>query len=57
MIKDHTISSLSMSAEEDYKTHDIVTTMRVSFKSSSSSEYRLTFVRQSDGDFLLSEKE
>jgi len=57
VIKDHTISSLSMSAEEDYKTHDIVTTMRVSFKSSSSSEYRLTFVRQSDGDFLLSEKE
>ena len=57
VIKDHTISSLSMSAEEDYKTHDIVTTMRVNFKSSSSSEYRLTFVRQSDGDFLLSEKE
>ena len=56
VIKDHTISSLSMSADEDYKTKDIVTTMTVNIKSSSSSEYRLTFVRQSDGDFLLSEK-
>ena len=57
VIKDHTIYSLSMSAEEDYKTNDIVTTMTVYIKSSSSSEYRFTFVRQSDGDFLLSEKE
>ena len=56
VLKDNTIYSLSLSADEDYKTHDIVTTMRVSFKSSSSSEYRLTFVRQSDGDFLLAKK-
>ena len=54
--KDNTIYSLSLSADEDYKTHDIVTTMTIRFKSSTSDQYKLTFVKQSDGDFLLAKK-
>mgnify|MGYP000066758177 CR=1 FL=1 len=31
VLKDNTIYSLSLSADEDYKTHDIVTTMTIRF--------------------------
>ena len=56
VLKDNTIYSLSLSADEDYKTHDIVTTMTIRFKSSTTDQYKLTFVKQSDGDFLLAKK-
>lgn len=56
VLKDNTIYSLSLSADENYKTNDIVTTMTIRFKSSTSDQYKLTFVKQSDGDFLLAKK-
>ena len=56
VLKDNTIYSLSLSADEDYKNHDIVTTMTIRFKSSTTDQYKLTFVKQSDGDFLLAKK-
>lgn len=56
VLKDNTIFSLDLSADEDYKTHDIVTTMTIQFTSSNTDYYKLTFVKQSDGDFLLAKK-
>lgn len=56
VIKENAISSLSLSAGEDDETNNTTTKMTIRFKSSGSDEYKLNFIKQADGDFLLAKK-
>ena len=56
VIGDNAVSSLTVSAGEDIETDEVITKMRIRFNSSGSDEYKLTFVKQADGDFLLAKK-
>ena len=56
VIGDNAVLYLTMSAGEDIETDEVITKMRIQFNSSGSDEYKLTFVKQADGDFLLAKK-
>lgn len=56
VLKEYAISSLSMSADKAYKTHEIATKMTIRFTTSSSDDYKLVFIKQADGNFLLAKK-
>lgn len=56
VIGDNAVLYLTMSAGEDIETDEVITKMRIQFNSSGSDEYKLTFIKQADGDFLLAKK-